>query len=366
MNDLMITTMPIKPYDNINIGLMIAPTLCDVLGSILKCKKVLSFNLLHSFEDKRVSLQSYIDNIESFEIKYNQIIKDIDNVEEYLKKIEDLYAKGFIKVKKSNILKCDCGRVEMLKSSINSNRNGDLYYFKNEKIICKFCNKECKEYIQDNLVLEIKKEFCENISITPSFLNKEIIDLSNKFVDKDILISKNRQNNYYLQINGQNYNVDIDILWMMFNQIENSKNQILIASNHQLYEMFISNYLNNLLNNKNVHYIATPYFTNNENINFKEKIFSKNDALYKKMCILYNMKWKYKTLNWNNGILELLNKLNDIELSELYNIIMNLSYDKNDNVNSIINNILFDINLNKNIKILKKEKNENKYNNSSV
>lgn len=64
MNDLMITTMPIKPYDNINIGLMIALTLCDVLGSILKCKKVLSFNLLHSFEDKRVSLQNYIDNIE--------------------------------------------------------------------------------------------------------------------------------------------------------------------------------------------------------------------------------------------------------------------------------------------------------------
>lgn len=354
MNDLMITTMPIKPYEKINIGLMIAPTLCDILGSILNCKKVLAFNLLHSFEDKNVDLKKYIENIKNFNIRYNEIIKDTENVEKYLKKIEELYKKGIISINRGKILKCDCGKVEMLKTSVKYNKNGELYYWNDGKIICKFCEKECKEYVQNNLLLDIKKEYCKDISISPIFSKNEIKDLSNKFINKGILISKNRQNNYYIQIEGQKYYIDIDMLWMMFNQVEESKNQILIASNHQLYEMFISNYINNIFNNKNIHYIATPYLTNNENINFSEKIFSKDNEIYKKLCILYSLKWKHKTLNWNNGILEILNKLNDTDLNELYNFIINLPYDTNANVESVINNFLDNINLNNNIKVLKR------------
>lgn len=356
MNDLMITTMPIKPYEKINIGLMIAPTLCDILGSILNCKKILSFNLLHSFEDKNVDLKKYIENIEKFNIEYNEIVKDIENIDKYLKKIEELYKLGVISIQKGKILKCECSKVEMLKSSVKYNKDGELYYWKDGKIICKFCSKECKEYTQNNLLLDIKEEYCKEISINPIFSRSEIKDLTNKFINKGILISKNRQKEYYIQIEGQKYNIDIDMLWMMFNQIEESKNQILIASNHQLYEMFISNYINNIFNEKKVHYIATPYLTNNENIDFSEKIFSKDNAIYKKLSILYSLKWKYKTLNWNNGILEILNKLNNDELKEIHKLIVNISYNPNNNIDSIINNILQNINLTNNIKILKRGK----------
>lgn len=149
------------------------------------------------------------------------------------------------------------------------------------------------------------------------------------------------------------------MLWMMFNQTENSKNQILIASNHQLYEMFISNYINGLFQQKQVHYIATPYLTNGENLNLSEKIYSKENSIYKKLVILYSLKWKYKTLNWNNGIIEILNKLDSKDLEELYNIIINLSFEPHTDIESIINNLLSKINLNKNIKTLKRIKNEN-------
>ena len=165
MNDLMITTMPIKPYKKINIGLMIAPTLCDVLGSILNCKKVLAFNLLHSFEDKNIELKKYTDNIENFNIKHNEIIKDIENIEKYLKKIEELYKIGIISIQKGEILRCECNKVEMLKSSVKYNKNGELYYLKDGKIICKFCEKECKKYTQSNLLLDIKEETLKQILI---------------------------------------------------------------------------------------------------------------------------------------------------------------------------------------------------------
>lgn len=354
MEDLMITTMPIKPYKNINVGLMIAPTLCDVFGSILKCKKVLTFNLMHSYDEKQENLKKYTDSIEKFKIKYNEIIKDVDFVNEYLKRVEQLYKKGTIIIKNGPIIRCDCGRVEMSKSALNNYSNGDLYYWKNNKIMCKLCRKECKEYSQKSLYLEIKKEFCNDISITPNFSKKVVNDLTNKFLNQMLLISKNRQNDYNIRIEGEKYNIDIDMLWIMFNQLEISKNQILIASNHQIYEMFISNYINNIFGNKKIHYMATPYLINNDNVNLQDKILSKESAYYKKLAILYNLKWKYQTSNWNNGILAILNKLNEEELEELYNSIINITSFDHENIEKVINNILFNINLTKNMKVLKR------------
>ena len=76
MENLMISTMPIKPYNKINPGLMIAPVICDVIGDILKCKKVLALNLLHSYDDKSVDLDKYLSKIVEFDINYNELIKD--------------------------------------------------------------------------------------------------------------------------------------------------------------------------------------------------------------------------------------------------------------------------------------------------
>lgn len=349
MEDLVISTMPIKPYNNINIGLMIAPTLCEMLGEILECKKIIIFNLLHSYEDSSSNLHKYINRINEFNISYDKIIKDIDFVEEYMNKIQELYDLGFIKIKKKPILRCECGKVEIVENGIRPNGHGDLYYNNNNKIYCNFCNKECRKYEEYNLFLEIKQEKINKIKITPSFLEKEIIDLANKFIGTDILISKTRNTNYSLVLENKKFNIDIDFLWMMFNQIEATKNQILIASNHQLYEIFISNYINNLFNIKNVSYIATPYLTNEEKIDFNSKIFGNDSDIYKKLAILYNLKWKYKTSNWNNGILHLLNKLTREELYELHDYLINIKNIEKIDIN--LDDLFFNkINLNKNLR----------------
>lgn len=39
MENITVTTMPIKPYEKINIGLMIAPTLVDIIGSLQNVKR---------------------------------------------------------------------------------------------------------------------------------------------------------------------------------------------------------------------------------------------------------------------------------------------------------------------------------------
>ena len=126
MENLMISTMPIKPYNKINPGLMIAPVICDVIGDILKCKKVLALNLLHSYDDKSVDLDKYLSKIVEFDINYNELIKDINYTDIYLSKIEQLIYMGFIEIKKGIVLRCDCGKVEIEKKSVINNKNGNL------------------------------------------------------------------------------------------------------------------------------------------------------------------------------------------------------------------------------------------------
>ena len=159
MENITVTTMPIKPYEKINIGLMIAPTLVDIIGSIIKCKKVLSFNLLHSFDNKVPVLSNYIGAIKEFDINYDEIIKDIEHSGDYLKKIEELYNKGFVTLKQGNILRCDCGKVEMASDCIKNIRDGDLYHWNNDKIICKFCG---KAFSSQNLKAEYCSLQCRN------------------------------------------------------------------------------------------------------------------------------------------------------------------------------------------------------------
>lgn len=356
MENLMISTMPIKPYNKINPGLMIAPVICDVIGDILKCKKVLALNLLHSYDDKSVDLDKYLSKIVEFDINYNELIKDINYTDIYLSKIEQLIYMGFIEIKKGIVLRCDCGKVEIEKKSVINNKNGNLYHWENNKMICSCCNRECKEYEQTNLYMKVDSNFVNDISISPLFLKKELCNLLNRFSEREILISKNRQKDYFININNQRFNIDIDMLWMMFNQVEESKNQILIASNHQLYQIFISNYINNIFGEKSIHYIATPYLTNGEHLDLIKKIYSKDSCLYKKLVVLYSLKWKYKTLNWNNGIIELLNKLDDESLGVLYNHLLNINFDEQNSIQNIVNKIFSEINLNNNIKVLKRNK----------
>lgn len=72
--------------------------------------------------------------------------------------------------------------------------------------------------------------------------------------------------------------------------------------------------------------------------------------------MLYSLKWKYKTLNWNNGIIELLNKLDDESLGVLYNHLLNINFDEQNSIQNIVNKIFSEINLNNNIKVLKRNK----------
>lgn len=353
MKDVVVSTMPIKPYKNIKTGLVIAPLLCDALSNAISCDKVMSFNLLNSYEDKNVDLDNYINKISDFGINNYQILKDESNASKYLLDVEKLIYMDFINMQKKYVLRCDCGKVQIPKDSIKYNKNGDLYSINDGRITCNICKSECKEYYENNLYLTINNNLARDIMIYPTYLKKDFDNLFNSFFNKSILVSKERENDYFVNVNGQKFNIDIDLLWQMFNMHIKHDNQILIASNHQLYEIFISNYINNIFNKKRVTYVATPYLTNNENVDLNKKVDCEENSLRKQLMILYSLKWKYKTINWNNGILEILKKLSNEEIMELYSII-NTKPKSNEYLINVIDEFISNINLEKNIQLVKR------------
>ena len=62
--NIVIATMPIKPQDKTNLGMYIAPTIMDVVGEKLECRKVFSMNLLNTYKDKSNCKDIYLQDIE--------------------------------------------------------------------------------------------------------------------------------------------------------------------------------------------------------------------------------------------------------------------------------------------------------------
>lgn len=247
LEDTIILTLPIKPQNKTNIGMMLAPTIMDYIGTSLKIKKNIGFNIIHSYEDKEINFNEYLNYVNASKINYDSIFIDKNCSDELLKIVEKMYYDEYLKIKNKEKIRCSCGRVDMLYASLN---NEKLYFIQDGKMICNSCLKECKKYNEKSLVLEIKDTKIIP-SICPLYLKKDINELSKTFKSNDILISKNRDTGFELTIGEEKFNIDVDFIWSNYFKLIEEKNQIYIASNHQLFNMYIINYLATTSSDKN-------------------------------------------------------------------------------------------------------------------
>ena len=312
-NDVLVSSLPVKPQNITNVGMMMAPTVMNFIGDALDCNKMISFNTLHSYSDKEEELDVYLHDVKQSGISYDKIFIDSDNANKLLGYAEEMYYNKQIIPKNKTIVRCDCGKVDLEKSAVNG--NAKLYSVKNGKIICNHCNSECKEYNEDSLVLEVTRE--KQIAMVPNYLNQDINSINQSFLGKDILISKGRDTNYSLSINGRNYNIDIDFLWSNYFKLFDEKTQIYIASNHQLFAMFYMNYIASISSKKNLIFVATPYL----NVDLKkawEEYSFRESKEYKSLLLLYNMRWRNKNCNWSESVASFLSTISDTKLKNLY------------------------------------------------
>lgn len=351
--DTIILTLPIKPQQETNIGMMISPTIMDYIGSSLSIKKNIGFNTIHSYENKDVNLNSYLSYVNNSGINYDSVFIDKNYSDELLNIIEKMYYDGFIKVKTKETIRCECGRVDMLCESIN---NEKLYTRQNGKIICNHCGKECKKYQEKSLVLEIRDETIIP-SICPLFLEKEMKELSKNFKNSDILISKGRNTGFEIDTREGIFNIDVDFIWSNYFNLMQEQNQIYIASNHQLFAMYFMNYLAAISSNKSLSFIANPYL-NMDLKNAKNQYEKKLLKEYKALLILYNLRWHNKNCNWSDSVASYLNGISETKIKNLYkSMILNASelINPDTKIEEILYILLnYNTNMQNNIKIMKK------------
>lgn len=351
-SDLMISTLPIKPQKITNIGMMIAPTIMDYIGSTLEIEKNIGFNILHSYETKSESLDEYLNYVKTSGINYDSIFVDKDYDNKLLEIVFNMIKSKHIVEKEKEIIRCSCGKVDMINSI---NENGKLYIYKDGKVFCKNCGQECIK-IKEMCLVYNTGNISNNISIAPIFLKKDIVEFENKFSNKEILVSKARNTGYVLEINNRKYNIDVDFLWSNYFKIYKKHNQIFIASNHQLFNMFLMNNLANKTSDIKLTFIASPYL----NVNLteaKRQYELRKLKEYKALLLLYNLKWKNKNCAWSNSNTEYLSTSSDTRLINLYkSMIMSgreIISDEKDLDLYIYDILNIDTNMQSNIKIMK-------------
>lgn len=350
--ETMISTLPIKPQANTNIGMMIAPTIMDFIGEVLDIEKNLSFNILHTYDSKIVELDNYLTYIKNSKIDYDSIFIDKDYGFQLLEIVSNMYKNGLIKEKYKEVLRCNCGVVDMVYSS--DKNNAKLYTIKNNKRYCNCCKSECYKVYDKCLVFEIK-ELANEISIVPLYLKKEVDELAKQFLNSDILVSKKRNTGYSLEINNHKYNIDIDFLWSNYFKLYNKENQIYISSNHQIFNIYLMNYLAQNTSNKNLTFIASPYVKGDLK-EIKRQYEMRVLKEYKVLLLLYNLKWKNKDSTWSDSVMQYLTNISDKRLENLYkSIIISAKNNENLDLDQLINSIFNqETNMQNSIKNMKK------------
>lgn len=319
MEDLVISTLPIKPRKKPIVGMVISPVIVELLGKKLKIQKNLALNLLHSYNDLTSLLDYNVNYFGNYGLEFDRLILDSENVCKLLDGVEKLIRAGFIVSEPTEKYMCDCGFVDVPVTAISNHSDGKIYQIQDGKVICNHCHTICKKYKENSLVFDLKsQDFSHDIHMFPLFEKKDIMAFDKNDNINFHLISKTRDTGYQVVCEGQKYNVDIDALWMNFPQIYDEKRQIYVASNHQLYPIYVMNLINNALNEKEVFYILNPYLGKSEDLRLDaEKLYEKS-PIYAKLAIISSLRWKKKDCNWDNSILRGLSKYDEDILNQLY------------------------------------------------
>lgn len=317
-----VCTMPLKPKSENGLSIKIGPILTDFIGDGLGYKKALSINVLNTYKDKIKELDNCLNELHNDKIMYEFLYSDKELLDSILQKLSELIFNGIIVESEDVLLRCDCGKVETLKRAINSNSKGKVYEFRDGDIYCKHCNSKCIESKEKILKMDILKDRLTRFKITPVYLSNVVADVEREMTNSYVLVSKKRETGCEIAYNNTKYNIDIDFIWQLMLQMIPADRKILIAGNRQISKMFITNYLNGVMENRETYFIAHPfvYLTDDE---INKCNFNIEDKLIQKIVALCNLKWRNNNCSFTSSIYKCLVNMTCYQRIELYNEMLN-------------------------------------------
>lgn len=349
MNDVVVTTFPIKPLNKVRVGSFTAPVYVDLIAKKIECKSVLSLNVLNSYKNLKDDCSEYINILKEVGLRYDEVYTDFDNLSKLLECIKLLDNKGLLIEKQEEILCCDCGKVDIVSSTLTSHINSDLLEQKEDQYYCKACKSKCNTVNQKRLFLKINDEYVKPVLAIPNIYDDNIHTIYDMLKESVFLISKERDTG----VKYKGYNIDIDFVWNNYIGCFEEKKVVIVTGNKHLVKVFLTNYLANVFN-KEIIYVLHPFIEKKSDINWKDTLY-KYDDYYKKLFLIYSAKWNNRVCYYDPGLFKSLAKLKSGGRENLYNLLIDNK--KSDNLYKCLNNfILTEINFQKNLETLKRKK----------
>ena len=351
-----ILTLPMMPVDGENYGKFVTPIICEALRNILNGKYYHCVNLLDSFNDRSQMLDGYIKSLNSNGIKYDALWYDNQNKDILINNIEKLVQLGYISEMVSSVYKCDCGVVEIEESKIATcNPNNLKFTYKDGEMYCKTCGSKCQKYSEKILVFTPNGIKREAIAFLPDYLNRDIKTYEQTVLNSYLTISRDRNTGVQFDFNGRCYNIDIDFLWATYLANFPNTEKVVVSGNKMVYQLFLVGVLEKCLqNDSKTVLLGTPYIDNLKQISDNPNFLENNT--FRKLAILFSMKWKNKNIKIDDTILKYLKKLTNADLELLYSIICNgngINTNLVEGVDYIIKN---QFNMQNSVKVLKRER----------
>lgn len=348
--DYIVTNLPIKPLEKASIGRITAALIGEFVSKKIDCNYTLSLNTLNSYEDKSQYVDTYLNSIQDIGIHYDYSYVDSEHINKYLEIIEELMFKGIIVKKNKPVLRCECGKVDIIKDGIRSYNGASLYEIVGENYVCKECGGICKEYNEEGLFFKFDIETSDEMKLFPSYLKKNILQFSEQIKGQELLISKQRQTGCTI---GK-FNIDVDFLWMLYVNSFSEKNIIMVACNREIFKMYLLNYINKHINDKNLMFIAHPFINKPNNMDLKG-LMARYDELYRKLSILYTIKWHNKECLYSLDIINQISKLGGEKRKILYDAISIPDYVEDNDIEKYFENLFFrQINIQKDVNKVRK------------
>lgn len=305
MSKIVVTNLPIKPRHTTKAGMFCTPIAMEMIAKLLNANTVLNYNILNSFEDKLEILKVFQNDLYHNGYNFDKEILDTSWRDKLLPHFEFMLKNGFIKEENQRLAHCDCLRVEILEDQIENLYDTKIIEKREDGLYCKHCNKKIEFKEESVLTFKLEESADDTLDIIPTRYANITKHFSKQFKGSKLLISKLRNTGYTFKTKNKEYNIDIDFILFQTPRTVDAERVVIVNSERQLYQLYLTNYVNNIMGFKKPLILAHPYIQDNEKL--MDKILENDIVEIKKLAIMFNLTWTEAKSIWKNEIFVKLN-----------------------------------------------------------
>ena len=291
-----------------------------MLAKNLGAINILGINTFDTYRENREKfIPKYVKQLSEMGILPDAIWHDRREKERIINVFKKLEEKGYLRRENAKVLKCECGKVEMLKES-KTREKAKLYQQHDDSIICKQCGK-IRELDKEVLVMHFPQNIEKPIN-SVAINRNEANDLMDRISGMKYLVSRER--NTGIEYNG--FNIDVDFTFLNFLNTMNFKQNVIIGSNHVNWHMCMAVALKKCLDEEAENFIvATPYVYDKDHLlpEITSRLEGRKDL--KKVYLLSCLTWKRKSTNWSTETLKTFERCSEEELKRILENVENPS-----------------------------------------